>query len=741
MYAESIVKERLAIAAEELGYIPVYHSPSDVDTFIHQINQGMKLDSSGKPFFGRNLSPEEYRFIENERILCACDAAYWLTRYAWVSDENNNAVRFKFRGAQHIYFQVMSELEAARASIEMFIAKGRQQYITTITELLAGHRVWFYHYTNCFVASADRDKSSEMMRKALFAYDHMPQWLKPKHSRRIEGIPGLLEFDTLDSRMTVVHGAGSARSKGAQKTGIARGTTPTVYHLSEVSAYPNPEQQIEAAIFRSVHASAKVFGVLESTFAGDRGWFPDKYKFARDNYAKGLSRFCALFFPWPCAREIYPTPTWWHMFGKHKPPGWKPEGIVEEQILKAELFIRNNPLLSKHMGRDWVMPVEQQWFYNVQFHEAERSGTLSTLTQEMPCDDVEAMVSSYDNVFGRETIELAHETREKRFDVFALVGQAIDDKYEPDTDEIDYDRPRITFNHTTRKGDVYQWQLVPLKYERYANLTGTDDERPLVDTKLFVYRKPEEDFEYSIGADASNGIGRDASVVSVNRVGKPGCPDIQVAEFRSHYVNHVELYAFVMPIALYFKGRTSDPMKWPKFAVEQLASVGDVCQNELRKLGYPLGRMFRFGRYDGVELKQKTNKVGWFSTGWSRPMLIGKFVHVVKNNWYELNSPFTIEECRQFEIHYTESGKEKLEHARKSWDDGIFGTSIAYFIVHDQDSLAENARKQVRGPDSELVLPDVDLEPIGNFVNTRTKVLSLDEVINSMPSSRGMRWG
>lgn len=1094
MYAESIVTERLDIAEEELGYRPIYHTTSEVDQFVRKLDAAMKLDAQGRPYLPRELTAGEFRFIENERVLCQCDAIYWLTRYAWLSDENNNAVRFKFRGAQRILMDVIMNLEASRAAIELLIGKGRQQYITTIIQLLAVHRILFYTYVNCFTASADRDKSAEMARKAFFAYDHMPWWLKPKYSRRVEGVPGLLEFDTIDSRMTIVHGSGSARSKGAQRTGIARGTTPTVYHLclaastlvrvsdshvlpikeiraaeqtiglsgeltkvkkiwksprkdemtsevsvwgtpsklsctrdhkvltesgwkvaakltnkdwliypvrqisemdgpirlnwyekykqkpsghtdvepcfefgrlaglylaegtilrtrtksvlgliytlhqrevetvedwigavfagtqresrrrqtsktaqvylsdrgfaqwlsewfgekdnkrvpdlvwslgrevcrglvygylfgdghfasrdssvyatsirvalpigireliaslgygwcqiayreaglwynrncaaawimtvcgttanriredfgftgskiparvhdehwhwsqgriavevesigdgysvefydlevaapdhtfltvcgivhnSEVSSFPDPEEQIEAAIFRSVHASPKVLGVLESTFSGDKGWFPEKYKYGKSN---PLARHKSLFFSWPCAREIYPTTTWWKTYGPYLPPGWKPADKVLEQILKAELFIRSSTLLVQQLGPNWVMPIEQQWFYHVSYTEAERSGTLPTFIQEMPCDDIEAMQSSYDSVFGHEVIEVCHSNREKKYDVYGFCGQAIDERFEPDSDEIDYDQPRVCFNHTTPRGDVYRWEMIPLKYELFEGATGEDHERGAIENKLFVFRQPEPGRSYSIGADSSSGIGHDASVVSVNLVGEPGTPDVQAAEFRSHTVGHVELFAFILPIALMYKGRQTDINSWPKFAVEQLLSVGDVCQNELRKLGYPAGRMHRFARYDGVEMKHQTNKLGWFTTSWSRPILVGHIVHAVRNGWYLINSPWTIEECRQFEIHYTESGKEKQEHAKTSWDDGIFASAISYFIVHDMDSLAQRSKRQFHGPSEQVTLPPIDLTPnrSGYLVNPSSsfnRQVSMDEIV------------
>ena len=763
MYSESIVNERLEIACNELGYMPEYHSVEEVDRFIANMDKAMKLDSANKPYFSRMLSPAEYRFIENEKILCASDAAYALTRYCWLSDENNNSVRFKFRGSQSILFDVISDLESQRAAIELLIGKGRQVYITTLTQLLVLLRILFHHYTYGVVASADASKAQEMGEKAFFAYDHMPWWLKPRHSRRVEGVPGLLKFDTMDSRLSILHGATSAKVKGGQKVGIARGSTPTVYAISEVAHFANAEQTIEAALFKGVHANPKILGFLESTFASDRGWFAEKYKHAKEYYSQGLSRLRGIFFSWPCSREIYPTPTWWRTNRRHMPPNWEPTGKVLEQINKAEIFIRTSPLYANAKfhtpscvnesrcqcptGKDWIMPVEQMWFYNVCWFEAERSGTLGTLLQEMPCDDVEAMQSSFDNVFGRETIEVINAQRERKYDVYGMVGQAIDDPYEPPADEIDYNKPRIGFNHKTPRGDIYRWELIPLKYDLFADAKGEDEEREVINNKLFVYRQPEAGRDYSIGLDSSTGSGHDASVINVNLIGPPGAPDIQAAEFRSHYVGHVEIFAFAMPIALFYRDRQKEVMGWPKIGIEQIASVGDVCQNELKKLGYPAGRFFRFGRYDTVKMKAETNKQGWFTTGWSRPILIGHAVNAIKKGWYVLNSPWTIEECRQFEVHSTAGGKEKLEHSAESWDDGIFASGISYFIVHDMDSLAERSKKQFHGTNDALPLPaisgiDADGRPTryeGRVFNPSQRQISLDEVVNTMGESNPFR--
>jgi hypothetical protein len=744
MYADSIVEERLALAKEELGWPLEYHDTYEVDKFTAELAKSERYNAAGQLAFTRDLTPKEFRFITNEKFLCACDAAYALTRYMHLADETDRNVRFKFRDTQKIYFNVVAELEAEHSAIELIIAKGRQQFVTTITELLIACRVFFCNDVNALVASADRTKSEEMGRKVFYAYDNLPWWIRPKYSRRVESVPGLLEFDTINTRISVQHGSGTTKQKGAQKIGLGRGGTRTVWHVSEASIIPKPEQQIEAALLRSVHPSPRVFGVVESTFAGKTGWFAENYKFSKEHRDDGMARLIPIFFSWPCAHDIYPMPGW---IDNHPIPyEWEPTGKVLEQITKAELFIRTDPLLSKHFGKDWTMPMDQQWFYNVGYLAAERTGTLSTWKQEMCCDDVEAMVSSYDNVFGKEVIEVCHAERERKYDVYAITGQSIEERFDPDPDDIDYNLPRVPIIHKSHRGDTYRWELVPLRYDLYADATGDETELDVADAKLFIFKQPKfrskiDDGgmvgrEFGIGVDSSTGSGSDASVISVTQKGVGAIPDVQAAELRSKRIGHVEVFAFAMPISLYFKDPTRDILGYPMVGIEQIVSVGDVCQKEMKRLGYPAGRFFNFGRYDTRKIKSETNKQGWFTTGWSRPILIGMFVHCVKNGWYILNSPWTIEECREFEVHLTTTRKEKWEHSEEACDDGIFGSAISTFILHDLDTLADRSKKRFRAVGE--APPPVDIgEYRGMVVNPRMdivkggRILSIDDVIRS----------
>jgi hypothetical protein len=358
------------------------------------------------------------------------------------------------------------------------------------------------------------------------------------------------------------------------------------------------------------------------------------------------------------------------------------------------------------------------------------------------------MLSSYDSVFGRETIEVCHKERDKEYDVYMVTGQSVEDVHEPPTDEIDYDKPRIPIHFRNNRGESFRWELVPLKYSLYTDATGRDHELDEIDCRLFIYKQPPfrnnpnggvvRAHKYGIGVDSGTGQGYDASVISVTQCGDGPVPDVQVAEWRSTKVGHVEVFAFALPIALCFTNMSAGidnvtPMDYPMVGIEQLLSVGDVCQKEMKRLGYPTSRFFNFGRYDGKgRLKQNTNKQGWFTTGWSRPILIDTFVYCVRNGWYKQNSPWTIEECRNFEIHHTSGGKERKEHSADYHDDGIFASAISTFILHDLDTLANRSKNQFRVQDK--IKPALDLNPYNGYSysgieRSMRKVETLKEIL------------
>ncbi len=737
MYSQDIVNERLSLARDEFNFTPEYHSVSEVDAFEQHLRDTghYTYDDSGRPSGVANLAPDDRQWMVNEQVLCQCDAAYFLTRYAYVKNEQNIIERFHFRIPQRLLFDIICELESMRASVEIILLKARQLGMSTLIEFLVAHRIIFSYGVNAIIGSADQQKTSLMVNMLFLCYDMCPVWLRPQYTRRVESDRGMLVIGSLASGVSFQH--------GSQTSGIARGTTPTIYHLSECASFTDPVKQIEAALFKAVHASPSVFGVLESTGEGDKGWWPDTWRHAKANWKHRRARLCPLFLPWFCGVDIYPTPTWLRM--RPVPPEWSPNRDTRLHVAKSEIYVCSNALLEQQLveyqkrlgtydGRSWRMPREQQWFWEVSHEEAKAKDIESVFLQEMAGDDEEALQRSTESVFGHETIEVLDTQRERQYDIYGLTGQSIEDVHEPPPEDIDRLRERVPVRFASNKGEVYRWEFIPLRFNPPLRETEPDD----ASGKLFVFHPPRQGVSYSIGVDTSEGKGQDATVISVWSVGSKGQPDVQCAEFASPYVNHVEAFSFVLSVAAYYGQYMSlgvTRWKQPYVAIEQVAAVGDTCQLQMAKMGY--SNFHRMVRYDSKRIrKAKAVKRGWFTYVWSRPILTTNFVHSAQNGWATINSPWLIEEMKHFEVHVTTSGREKLEHEEGEHDDRIFAAAMAIFCPHDLDMLAERSKNRFV---EQQLLPRLNLDPTpaGQVVTARqlreNRVTTIEDIVYSGP--------
>lgn len=707
MYSEKKVAERIALAEKELGISLEYHDTSEVDRFESYLRENSMyiLDERGNPTALQNLNDFATRWMLNEQALCLCDAAYCLTRYAYVKDEKNVIRRFRFRVPQRILFDIIAELEDRNAAIEILDLKARQLGSSTEFELLIGHRIFFSYGANAVIGSADEAMTGRMSQMLYLFYDSMPIWLRPQWTRRAAAGKGLLEFGALSTGVSFQH--------GAQKHGIGTGTTPTLYHLSEAALYEAIGGRekvialIEEGLWKAVHASPNVFGAIETTGRGDKGWFADTWRYSKKNWPN--CRMCPIFLPWFTGVDIYPTSTW---IETHPiPASWRPNPDTVQHVAKCELYVASEPLLRKHLlaeqhrgtiqwnrphsSGEWRMPREQQWFWECGHEEAKAKGTQGSWYQEMAADDVEALQrSGGEPVFGHDTIEAIERSRTRQYRCWGIAGQSIESVHEPQPEYIDYKQERKVIRYRSPKGEQYKWELIPMAVE--PDESSQDSPAGL----LIEFEPPAPRISYSIGVDTSQGKGEDSTVISVWALGWDTSPDRQVAEFSSPFVSHTEAFSFILAIAAYYgQHMRLGETKWkePYVSIEQVAAVGDVAQAQMVRMGY--SNFHRAIRYDSRSLgrlKRHSRKLGWYTYGWSRPILLGIFVHWAKNQWAEVNSPWLLYEMQHFEITTTASGKEKMEHEEDEHDDRIFAAAMAIFCPHDMDRMDHRSKKRSR---------------------------------------------
>lgn len=438
MYAEAIIQRRIEIAERELEFRIEAHSVAEVDDFNARLERKYepayamaRSEAQGaqdaanvfQSYLTRALcspeapalSAEEVRFIENERALVACNAAYFLTRHYFLKDRQNIIRHFAFQGAQRVLFDAIARIESMGRAIELIDPKARQLGVSTEVEGLILRMAAFTYGAHAVIASADQDKLNLMSQMMFLGYDRLSWWLRPMTSRRVQSARGMIVFGGMESSVSFQH--------GSQKNPIAMGSTPIAWHLSEVSSFINAYDLIEVGLFKAVHPSTRIFGVAESTAKGDEGWFYDTYWWSKAHWEEGNARLMALFLPFYLADDMYPNPM--EQSSHPVPKGWRPEPETRQMIAESELYVQSIPVLSKVLGTNWRMPREKAHFWEWNFLEARSKGKEKMWFQEMPhCLTASSLVSTNRGIISIANAELAEFTESGRVAGWIPQGKA-----------------------------------------------------------------------------------------------------------------------------------------------------------------------------------------------------------------------------------------------------------------------------------------------------------------------------
>src|SRR6266404_858657 len=515
-----------------------YHSLAEVasaksyfDERLRLYDYALERDPKTPPM---KFDLEERRWIRNEKRMCQLDFLYWATRYAYIRSGDGRMIRYSPNTSQRIVHTLRAENELQRIAVAFIQLKARQLGVSTDTEMAVLHRALFYSHVNAVVASSDPDKSTKMAGMMERAFDNQPFYLKP-NIRQVIG--ELIEFPLQHSFISIQH--------GAQFTGISRGDTPTVAHLSELCDFKNAEDLVDASLMRAMHDSPWMYLVLESTAQGRRNWWHKSWEHAKSNWSAGRARLRPIFLPWFVGIDLYPTETW--LRARPRPLDWKPDQPTIAHAERARNYVRSNTLLRRFLGDDWSMPLDQMWFYEVERAEHQAKNELNKFLQEMPADDLEAFQSTAISVFDTDTISWYRDEAGRRTPagVYTIIGDDIPDRLRIPQRQwtVQTDDPRthpIQVRANWSPGLTYDYTLQPVKWEGYS----TDDGL----AKLYIYSHPADGEEYGFGVDTSDGLGQDRSVIEGLRKGDLHRNDMQVLEYSNAYVNAFDLWPICMAI-------------------------------------------------------------------------------------------------------------------------------------------------------------------------------------------------
>jgi len=609
----------------------------------------------------RPYNLEEIRWIRNERAMCRVDFLYWATRYAFIEDWKGQLVRFNPNLAQKIIVDEFAAMEEEEIAIIVQILKARQEGVTTLSELLMLWLAMFTPQKNCLVGSSRPEKSTEMIQKIELCYNNQPGWLIP---RLITNNSEQLGFDDQNSFIHIRH--------GAMMSGMGRGATVTAFHLSEVSEYLNPDQGIDASLLRAAHDSTNLLGILESTGAGKSGWWFNQWQYNKQYWPLRQSRLCPIFLPWYLLRELYPTEAW--LKKTPIPKGHVFADLTIAHAKRATEYVQSgeNKIVTEILGKDWVMPREQMWFWEATRRQYEHNKTLHLFYQELCADDREAFQSQNASVFDQELIYELDSHCPRPIGVYGILAPRaeVPEILQARESDIDRSQPYIDIKckwNPTQSS--HEYRLVPLLHRGSAPFDPMG--------KILLYERPMNNEVYGLGTDTGYGIGKDRSVIEVLRKGSAERGVGQVAEFASANVNSFSLWPFSLALGTLFSTVVNGERKQAKQVIEGAAN-GENVFNELKKRGWR--NFHNWVRYDRKRVVEAAaNRQLWYTTTWSRPLALDMFMDAVNQGWLEINSPWLVEELGDLEL---DEVKQRIQAAADRHDDRIMATAIVLFSMH-----------------------------------------------------------
>jgi hypothetical protein len=648
---------------------------------VYEHFQSITTTDGKKKFYCRpGEKPEDFKmekwesdWIRNELLMCGCSFEYWFYRYFFLKDWSGYIRRPDRTIAHQMALDIFREIDGQNRPIVAMFQKARQLGVSTLIEAII---IWIFLFrkgSTCVISSAEEDKSIKLSEMVWRCLDNLPIWMEPPLSGtdRSRGP----EWDARDSAISIQH--------GSMKKGIGRGETPVAAHLSECAWYPDPVGTMESAIFRAMHENPRSFQVLESTARKKGDWWHKTWLYNRESESEGKNKYVCIFLPWYVGTDLYPTKDW--IVNHPIPLGWKPSENTKKQAINSALYVNSTPLLMKYMGKGWKMPREQQWYYEFEYEQAARSDeTLKSFMAEMCSDEREGFQSKRWSVYSQEVLDRIESGLADKWVDYAVTGSGISPRFSMK----DYQSPsakRIPIVATDINGNLLEWKLIPLKE------TPVDEEFQFY---MRVWETPRPGYRYTVAVDISGGVGLDATVIDVLRIGKDYEPDVQVAQLYSKYISSPEVPPFVHAIGLWY-GQHMSPVAEALVCPETQVATGDPTSFQLSEAGYT--NFFYMDRYDMRRSPgHKAQRRGWATNAWSRPLMLETLKMSVDYGWVVINSVITHEELANQEADETDSGRTKYDHADGEHDDTIFSLGIAIFCSHDKETLA--ARKIGKRP-------------------------------------------
>lgn len=211
-----------------------------------------------------------------------------------IRDKTANIVPFKLNKAQEIVLNMIYDNKQNGIPQRFIVLKARQMGLSTLFEALMLHDTITNENKNSLIIAQEEAASSNLYNMTKLYYENIPEILRPMKKYANGKVLSFMNPTSDESEFARNPGLRSKVNVSTAGTGeVGRSATYHNIHASEVAFFPTPKETM-LGLMQTVPDQPNTLVVWETTANGIGNFFYDQWKLAE----RGDNDFTTVFLPW-----------------------------------------------------------------------------------------------------------------------------------------------------------------------------------------------------------------------------------------------------------------------------------------------------------------------------------------------------------------------------------------------------------------------------------------------------------
>lgn len=528
------------------------------------------------------------------------DGVFYMEKYLKIRTKDGRLVNFAMNHAQKKSEKMIQELQVKKGKpVRVIWLKARQLGISTYCEGKIFHDTANNPFKNAMIIAHEDKATQNLFAMSKLFYEELPPTLRPMKKYSNESAL-VFENPTNDENEKLKNPGLRSKITVATAKNVDTGRSATVHtlHASEVAFWDNAET-LMVGLLQCVPDTPNTSVFIESTANGVGGWFYDFWKRSE----RGETDYIPIFLAW------FENPDYTRPF----------ESKAEKDVFITDCM----NITYDEQGRE--VKTEERWLHETFKVKWEQLNWRRWCINNKLNGDLEKFHQEYPST--------------------------------PDEAFIVSGRPR--FNITSLKRYLANLKE-PIKIgyleEKDSKVQFIDDQNGYIR----IWRKPEKDKFYVIGADVAEGLVNGDYSVGV----------VYDDEFNlcASWHGHIDPDLFgdeLVKLAMMY----NEAYIGVEFNNNGQVTIRKITNREYWNIYYQKN-------YDKVT-DQLTQKIGWRTTKRTKPLMIGALAEYIRECWVDMPWDLLVNECLTYVV-----DDEGLTNAQTGChDDTVMATAIALQLL------------------------------------------------------------